>query len=60
MLPVKYTNSILSGRRTRKQIISSQFVTIVKCYRIDFPPLVTQRHALREYNIHKKLDHIVS
>ena len=64
MWHVRYTNSTLNGKKTRKLTTSSEHKPVLFPVACDFlhsgwrPP--PPRHALREYNIHKKLDHIVS
>ena len=90
MWPAKYINSVMTGKKTEKQIISSTsaftlFHTVVPkpfslclLFSIYTPSLIPlfplimstsfffslslscYRHALREYNIHKTLDHLVS
>ena len=86
MWPAKYINSVMTGKKTEKQIISSTsaftlFHTLVPkpfslCHLFSiytasliplFPLIMSTscffscyRHALREYNIHKTLDHPVS
>ena len=86
MWPAKYINSVMTGKKIEKQIISSTsaftlFDTLVPkpfslCHLFSiytasliplFPLIMSTscffscyRHALREYNIHKTLDHPVS
>jgi len=51
---VRFTNWALIGRKTRKLTISSE---IHSCLWLLNIAIFLIRHALREYNIHKKLDH---
>ncbi len=61
MWPARYISSTRTGKRIKKQI------TLSECYTYRPPhiktknnfsfPLPRIRHALREYNIHKALDH---
>ena len=58
---VRYTSSAQSGKRIRKLIISSKWRDVPIIQNCNFYVCYgCFRHALREYNIHKKLDHIVS
>lgn len=61
MLPVRSTSLDQSGKRTRKPTTSSKsFEKWWLPYPCMMLLLLFCRHALREYNIHKKLDHLVS
>ena len=58
----RYTSSAQSGKRIRKLIISSKWRDVPIIIISNFYAFICYgcfRHALREYNIHKKLDHIV-
>ena len=59
MWPVRSTSSTQSGGKTRRPTTSSQFPRAWPGSVTD-TSLIFLRHALREYDIHKKLDHPVS
>lgn len=62
MWPVRFISSIKIGKRIKKQITLSEFSNKLIhqrkfIYLLFLSSISLHRHALREYNIHKALDH---
>ena len=57
MWPARFISWTRTGRRTKRPTTSSRFIIWFSPKQLLISEFLQNRHALREYNIHKALDH---